>query len=270
VRVPLEAGNGLAKVTISCSDWKAAVVPPLTLELPVVVLPKKHAAEEKGIRSTHHKVETVIKFVNRSRQPIKVHWLDYEGNRQLRATVPDGDSYESKRTFLTHPWLITDTDDNAWSVYFPDAQPRTVEILGPGSSTPEKNQTQIPNKLAPSLVRRAEAVPTGGPWGQWRRYFRGETYGMKDLVVLVVTLKPGQAPHPPHQHAEEEFMILAEGTGTWHLDGKEVPAQRGDVVYAAPWSMHGLKNTGDTPLTYYMVKWTNTGVKAPEKPDGNK
>jgi endonuclease YncB( thermonuclease family) len=88
------------------------------------------------------------------------------------------------------------------------------------------------------------------------------------MVVLAVTLKPGKAPHPPHQHAEEEFMILADGTGTWHLDGKEWPARKGDVVYAAPWIMHGLKNTSTGPLTYYMVKWNNKGVKAPGKPAG--
>src|SRR5262245_45359504 len=74
--------------------------------------------------------------------------------------------------------------------------------------------------LASGLVRAENAVPTRGDWGEWRRYFRGDTYGTKDMVVLAVTLKPGQAPHPPHQHADEEFMILAEGSGTWHLDGK--------------------------------------------------
>jgi quercetin dioxygenase-like cupin family protein len=120
--------------------------------------------------------------------------------------------------------------------------------------------------LASGLVRGEDAVPTRGPWGEWRRYFRGDTHGTKDMVVLVVTLKPGQAPHPPHQHAEEELMILAEGSGTWTLDGKEIAARKGDVVYAAPWTTHGLKNTGDAALTYYMVKWSNMGVKAPEKP----
>jgi mannose-6-phosphate isomerase-like protein (cupin superfamily) len=235
------------------------------------VLPKKHAAEAKGIKSTHHKVETTIKFVNRSRQTIKVYWLDYEGNRQFRATVKEGDSYESKRTYLTHPWLITDTEDNAWSIYFPDAQPRTVEILGPGSSVPEpRKQTHFQSNLASSLVRREESIPTAGPWGEWCRYFRGDTHGTRDMVVLAVLLKPGQAPHPPHQHAEEEFMILAEGTGSWTLDGKEMPARKGDVVYAAPWTMHGLKNTGAAPLTYYMVKWNNKGVPAPERPPQEK
>jgi mannose-6-phosphate isomerase-like protein (cupin superfamily) len=124
--------------------------------------------------------------------------------------------------------------------------------------------------LPPGLVRAEDAVPTRGDWGEWRRYFRGETHGTKDMVVLAVTLKPGQAPHPPHQHAEEEFMILAEGSGTWHLDGKELPARKGDALYAAPWVMHGIKNTGDAPLTYFMVKWNNKGVKAPAKPIGEK
>jgi quercetin dioxygenase-like cupin family protein len=120
--------------------------------------------------------------------------------------------------------------------------------------------------LASALIRVDDAVPTLGKWGEWRRYFRGQTHGTKDMVVLVVTLKPGHAPHPPHRHAEEEFMILAEGTGTWTLEGKESAARKGDVVYAAPWALHGLKNTGDGPLTYYMVKWNDKGVKAPQKP----
>ena len=122
--------------------------------------------------------------------------------------------------------------------------------------------------LVSALIRVEDAVPTRGDWGEWRRYVRGQTHGTKDMVVLVVTLKPGQAPHPPHRHAEEEFMILTAGTGTWHLDGKEWAARKGDVVYAAPWTMHGLKNSGEGPLTYYMVKWTNKGVKAPAMPIG--
>jgi quercetin dioxygenase-like cupin family protein len=138
----------------------------------------------------------------------------------------------------------------------------------PGHAQTEEPLARTEKPLASGLVRGQDAVPTRGEWGEWRRYFRGETHGTKDMVVLVVTLKPGQAPHPPHRHAEEEFMILAEGTGTWHLAGKEIRARKGDVVYAAPWSMHGLKNTGDAPLTYYMVKWNNKGVKAPEKPLG--
>ena len=92
---------------------------------------KKHPAEEKGIKSENGDVETTIKFVNKSKQTIKVYWLDYEGVRTLYETVKNGDSYEAGKTYLTHPWLITDGNDDAWYVYFPDAQPRTVEIVAP-------------------------------------------------------------------------------------------------------------------------------------------
>jgi quercetin dioxygenase-like cupin family protein len=139
-------------------------------------------------------------------------------------------------------------------------------LLARFSSLPSAAQGPVEKPLASGLVRADDAAPTRGEWGEWRRYFRGDTHGTQDMIVLVVILKPGQAPHPPHRHAEEEFMILADGSGTWTLDGKEIPAKKGDVVYAAPWTLHGLKNTGDTTLTYYMVKWNNKGVRPPERP----
>src|SRR5262249_31930988 len=149
--------------------------------------PKKHAAERQGLKSTQGKVETAITFVNRSKQTIKVVWIDYDGKRQFRETVKAGESYVPRRTFLTHPWLITDQDENAWDIYFPDAQPRTVEIFGPSSSTRElKKQGPTASDLTARLVRREEAIPTGGPWGDWHRYLRGDTHGTRDMVVLVV------------------------------------------------------------------------------------
>src|SRR5262249_62047087 len=122
-----------------------------------------------------------------------------------------------------------------------------VAVLTLATGAQDRKTANEPSRVAnirvSGLVRSVDAIPTRGDWGEWLRYFRGDTHGTKDMVVLAVTLKPGQAPHPPHRHAEEEFMIIAEGRGTWTLDGKEDAAKKGDVVYAAPWSMHGLKNT---------------------------
>jgi von Hippel-Lindau disease tumor supressor len=122
----------LAKINVSCADWKEAEVSPLKFALPVVVRPRKHTAELKGVKSQDARLETAIDFVNRSKQTIKVYWLDYDGARQLKGMLKDEDSYGLKRTFLTHPWLITDADDNAWYVFYPDSQPRVVEIHEPG------------------------------------------------------------------------------------------------------------------------------------------
>jgi len=91
----------------------------------------KHPAEEMGIKSTSGTIETTIKFVNNSKQTIKVYVLDLQGRRQLEGTVKDGQFYEHSKTSPTHAWLITDENDKAWYIYFPDAQPRTVEIFAP-------------------------------------------------------------------------------------------------------------------------------------------
>ena len=82
-------------------------------------------------------MEATIKFVNKSGKTVKVYWLDYDGDRKLYETLKDGESYE-QQTYLTHPWVITDENDDAWYVYFPDAQPRTVEIVAPGKKGPER------------------------------------------------------------------------------------------------------------------------------------
>ena len=104
-------------------------------------------------------------------------------------------------------------------------------------------------------------------WGELRLcHMAAETYGTKDTLVGYVILNPGKENHPPHQHAEEEFMEITEGEGTWHLNGKDVPAKKGDVVYTSPWDFHGLTNTGSKPLTFFVVKWGSKGLKAPEKP----
>lgn len=104
-------------------------------------------------------------------------------------------------------------------------------------------------------------------WGELRLcHLSAETYGTKDTLVGYLTLKPGKENHAPHQHAEEEFMEITEGEGTWHLNGKDLPAKKGDVVYAAPWDFHGLTNTSDKPLTFFVVKWGYKGLKDPEKP----
>jgi von Hippel-Lindau disease tumor supressor len=89
----------------------------------------KHPAEAKGVRSQvgGESVQTAIKFVNGSSSVIKIYWLDYKGKRVLYGTLKPSENLPIV-TYLTHPWLITDGDDNAKSIYFPDGQPRTVEI----------------------------------------------------------------------------------------------------------------------------------------------
>ena len=102
-------------------------------------------------------------------------------------------------------------------------------------------------------------------WGSLYTFDQGETYSATDGLAAVAVIKPGKQIHPPHQHAEEEYVIVAEGTGTWSLNGKERPAKAGDLQYAAPWDMHGITNTGTTPLRFFVWKWNGKGVPPQKK-----
>lgn len=105
-------------------------------------------------------------------------------------------------------------------------------------------------------------------WGEMRTFFTGETFGTTNLLCAAAVVKPGESVHPAHRHAEEEFLVLTEGTGRWHLAGREFAAKRGDVLYVEPWVFHGLVNTGTGPLTFFVVRWNSQGVKLPPVPPG--
>ena len=128
---------------------------------------------------------------------------------------------------------------------------------------------QTKGSIAAGRVSWQEAPPTTGSWGELRAHFEGETYGLRDMLAATAVLRPGQQIHPPHRHAEEEFVIVTEGSGRWHLDGKEFPAAKGDAIYAAPWVMHGITNTGTTPLRFVVMKWNTKGVAVPTAPATN-
>jgi mannose-6-phosphate isomerase-like protein (cupin superfamily) len=118
---------------------------------------------------------------------------------------------------------------------------------------------------ASGVVSLAKAELKKEAWGELRISHTGETYNCKDVLSAHVTVNPGQWPHPEHQHAEEEFVVLVEGEGVWYLNGKEIPAKKGDVFYVAPWDMHTMKNTGTTPFVFYVAKLGGKGVPAPVK-----
>jgi len=104
-------------------------------------------------------------------------------------------------------------------------------------------------------------------WGEMRVYFRGETHSTKDVLTAVAVVEPGKAVHRQHRHAQEEYLIVARGSGTWSLAGKEFPANLGDILYVEPWVYHGLTNTGTEPLVFVVVRYDGKGVKPPPRPD---
>jgi mannose-6-phosphate isomerase-like protein (cupin superfamily) len=93
------------------------------------------------------------------------------------------------------------------------------------------------------------------PFGDLRTYFDGPTEQLRAMTAGSLLLKPGMSPHPPHQHPEEEIMFVTEGTGEIVLEGKVSKVGPGTMMYCAANKLHGVKNTGSTPLLFYFYKW---------------
>jgi mannose-6-phosphate isomerase-like protein (cupin superfamily) len=93
------------------------------------------------------------------------------------------------------------------------------------------------------------------PFGDLAIYFNGSTDQIGSMTAGSLRLKPGRSPHPPHQHPEEEFMVITEGTGDILVDGKTTKVRPGSMMYCAAGKVHGIFNTGTEPLLFYFYKW---------------
>ena len=121
------------------------------------------------------------------------------------------------------------------------------------------------SSLASIVWKAADAETTNFDGGDFHLYFEGDTYASRQLLTGVAELKPGQELHPPHKHADEEFLIVTEGSGVWTVGDQDFPAETGDLLYAAPWDNHGIRANPDTPLKFYVIKYHGKGVaEAPE------
>lgn len=119
------------------------------------------------------------------------------------------------------------------------------------------------DKTKSMIVSQENAKTENFDWGSLITYYSGETYSIKDSLTAVAIINPGMEIHPPHTHAEEEYLMIIEGEGTWTIKDKDTKASVGDILYAAPWELHGLKNTGKTPMKFVVWKWNGKGVALP-------
>lgn len=110
-------------------------------------------------------------------------------------------------------------------------------------------------KLPNSTLDDTHAKLDRQPFGDLRTYFDGPTDQLRSMTAGSLMLKPGMSPHPPHQHPEEEIMVVTEGSGEIVVEGKVTKVGPGAMMYCAGGKLHGVKNTGTQPLLFYFYKW---------------
>lgn len=123
--------------------------------------------------------------------------------------------------------------------------------LGPLAFLPAAAAAPIPT------VSRTpkDAKLTREPFGDLLIFFDGSTDQIKSMTAGSLRLTAGMEPHPPHRHPEEEFLLITEGTGEVSLEGKVSRVAPGSMLYCAGNRLHGIKNTGKSPMLFYFYKW---------------
>jgi quercetin dioxygenase-like cupin family protein len=98
------------------------------------------------------------------------------------------------------------------------------------------------------------------PVGSVRSFCKAPTATLDQLEVHVTTLNPGLASHPPHQHTNEELVIVKEGTVEALVNGEWKRVGPGSVIFNASNQLHGLRNVGTGPATYHVINWSSPGM----------
>jgi gentisate 1,2-dioxygenase len=112
----------------------------------------------------------------------------------------------------------------------------------------------VQGQLVSLVIDPANAKLTHESYGDLRIYLDGPTGQLRALTVGSLALKAGMVPHPPHQHPEEEIMLVTEGAGEITVGGQTYAAAPGSMMYCGGQGMHGI-TAGPHGLTFYFYKW---------------
>lgn len=74
------------------------------------------------------------------------------------------------------------------------------------------------------------------------------------LSMHITEIAAGTRAHPPHTHSGVEAFYIFSGTGTLEVeDGTQIQVGPNQAIVVDPARLHGLVNSGTTPLRYLVV-----------------
>ena len=99
-----------------------------------------------------------------------------------------------------------------------------------------------------------KAVPT--KQGERRSVCDAPTPTLAEFECHITTLNPGESPHPPHRHADEELMVVKEGTLAALQGDQTNIVTAGGIIFEASNELHGLRNVGTNRAVYFVFKFS--------------
>jgi quercetin dioxygenase-like cupin family protein len=126
-------------------------------------------------------------------------------------------------------------------------------------SLPAQSSAPTATKLGSTVFfwEKLAVRPTGN--GERRDVTDGPTATFARFESHVTTLLPGRLSHAPHQHPQEELIILRDGTLDVTINGVTTRVGPGSLLFFAANDFHNVQNVGDTPATYFVFNFA-TGI----------
>lgn len=87
------------------------------------------------------------------------------------------------------------------------------------------------------------------PWGSY-----SVLHHDKNMKVKMITVKPKQSLSLQYHFKRAEHWFIVSGSGIFHLDGTDYPAEPGNSFDIPVEGKHTISNTGDTPLVFVEVQ----------------
>jgi mannose-6-phosphate isomerase-like protein (cupin superfamily) len=138
-----------------------------------------------------------------------------------------------------------------WTPYLP--APRLLSTV-PRLPSPAVPRPPMPLPLASTVFDWQNLTPAPTPVGQFRAIVDSPTATFANFECHVTTLNPRVASHEPHHHPDEELVIVKEGTLEVLINGQAHRASAGSLIFIASNDHHGLRNPGDVPVTYHVMR----------------
>ena len=105
-----------------------------------------------------------------------------------------------------------------------------------------------------------QSKPTGTS-GMARSVLRSPTATLDELEIHVTALPAGKTTHAPHTHANEELIVIREGTLDAFQNGKVTRVGPGSLLFMGSNEPHNVTNVGTTTAVYHVVNWASPGMK---------
>jgi len=109
--------------------------------------------------------------------------------------------------------------------------------------------------LPSTLFEWSALTPQPNRTGEVRRVVQKPTATLQELEIHITTLRPGEESHPPHQHVNEEILIVKEGQVEALVNGELKRGGPGSLIFQASNQLHNIRNVGSTPATYHVINW---------------